>query len=141
MQRKKGVAKADGTQPGLDPERLNNLVSTFTTLRDDARSLIDRIRGSLEEMRELRRELHEQRGKATGPKSRFPVDRATYLKRQYKLTAREVEVALLLAQGRSNEAIAKALIISAHTARHHTQRILLKLRVHSRSEAGAKIRG
>jgi DNA-binding CsgD family transcriptional regulator len=141
MQRRKAVGKSDETQRGLDPDRLNNLLSAFTVLRDDARSLIDRIRGSLEEMRELRRELHEQRGKVGGPKSRFPVNRATHLERQYKLTAREVEVALLLAQGRSNEAIAKALRISAHTARHHTQRILLKLRVHSRAEAGAKIRG
>jgi DNA-binding NarL/FixJ family response regulator len=140
MQRKKGVAQADSSQLGLDPERLNNLVSTFTTLRDDARSLIDRIRGSLEEMRELRRELHEQRGKVAAPQSRFPVNRAAYLARQYKLTGREIEVALLLAQGRSNEAIAKTLRISSHTARHHTQRILLKLRVHSRAEAGAKIR-
>jgi hypothetical protein len=28
-----------------------------------------------------------------------------------------------------------------HTARHHTQRILSKLEVHSRGEAGAKLRG
>jgi DNA-binding CsgD family transcriptional regulator len=31
--------------------------------------------------------------------------------------------------------------ISAHTARHHTQRVLAKLKVHSRAEAGAKLRG
>ena len=48
---------------------------------------------------------------------------------------------MLLAQGRSNVAIAKTLGISTHTARHHTQRVLAKMRVHSRAEAGAKLRG
>jgi DNA-binding NarL/FixJ family response regulator len=57
------------------------------------------------------------------------------------LTRREAEVAELLSQGRSNQAIARALNISEHTARHHTQRILSKLEVHSRGEAGAKLRG
>jgi DNA-binding NarL/FixJ family response regulator len=48
------------------------------------------------------------------------------------LTRREAQVARLLARGRSNQAIAQELNISAHTARHHTQRILSKLEVHSR---------
>ena len=56
---------------------------------------------------------------------------------QFGLTARETEVAMLLAQGRSNVAIAKTLGISTHTARHHTQRVLAKMKVHSRAEAGA----
>jgi DNA-binding CsgD family transcriptional regulator len=60
---------------------------------------------------------------------------------QFGLTARETEVAMLLAKGRSNVSIAKTLGISTHTARHHTQRVLVKLRVHSRAEAGAKVRG
>jgi DNA-binding CsgD family transcriptional regulator len=50
-------------------------------------------------------------------------------------------VAAMLAQGRSNSAIAAALRISTHTARHHTQRVLAKLGVHSRAQAGAKVRG
>jgi DNA-binding NarL/FixJ family response regulator len=66
-------------------------------------------------------------------------DRAQ-LQTRYGLTRREVQVAGLLAQGRSNSGIAQDLRISAHTARHHTQRILSKLEVHSRGEAGAKIR-
>ena len=60
---------------------------------------------------------------------------------QYGFTGREAEVARLLAQGRRNSAIAAELGISAHTARHHTQRVLAKLGVHSRAEAGAKLRG
>ena len=31
--------------------------------------------------------------------------------------------------------------ISPHTARHHTQRVLDKLGVHSRAAAGARLRG
>jgi DNA-binding NarL/FixJ family response regulator len=61
--------------------------------------------------------------------------------RHFGLTRREAQVATLLSQGRSNQAIARELNISEHTARHHTQRILAKLEVHSRGEAGAKIRG
>jgi DNA-binding NarL/FixJ family response regulator len=142
MARKKIVDReSNGATPLLEPERLGELLSTFSTLRDDGRALIERIRGSLAEMRELRRRLHEQRGKASTRKDLLGMSRSAYLERQYKLTAREIEVALLLAQGRSNQAIAKALGISSHTARHHTQRILTKLHVHSRAAAGAKIRG
>ncbi|HZN99276.1 MAG TPA: LuxR C-terminal-related transcriptional regulator, partial [Gemmatimonadales bacterium] len=59
---------------------------------------------------------------------------------RFGLTQREEQVAILLAHGRSNQTIARELQISVHTARHHTQRILSKLQVHSRGEAGAKIR-
>jgi DNA-binding NarL/FixJ family response regulator len=141
MQRTKGIRrKVDAGQFGAASERLNNLVSAFLTLREEGQALVQRIQGSLSQMRELRRELQEKRGNSTRS-ARQGVSRADRLEKQYKLTAREVEVAMLLAQGRSNQAIAKALRISSHTARHHTQRILIKLNVHSRSEAGAKIRG
>ncbi len=51
------------------------------------------------------------------------------------------ELAMLLAQGLSNVMIAKTLDISTHAARHHTQRVLGKMKLHSRAEAGAKLRG
>ena len=51
----------------------------------------------------------------------------------FSLTAREARVAGLLAERRSNREIADALGISAHTARHHTERVLSKLGVHSRA--------
>lgn len=51
----------------------------------------------------------------------------------YALTARELDVVRLLLDGRANDEIANALNISAHTARHHTQRVLEKLGVHSRA--------
>ena len=59
---------------------------------------------------------------------------AVQLSGRYGLTAREEEVARLLLSGRSNEAIAQILQISAHTARHHTQRVLEKTGAHSRAE-------
>ena len=51
------------------------------------------------------------------------------------LTAREVEVLGLLAEGRSNREIAIALEISVHTAKFHVDRILLKLEASSRTDA------
>lgn len=56
------------------------------------------------------------------------------------LTPKEVEVVRLLAEGRSNAGIAMALYISEHTARHHTERIMRKLEVHSRAEIGPRLR-
>jgi DNA-binding CsgD family transcriptional regulator len=90
-------------------------------------------------MRELRNQLQEHRGRAGSNGS--AKSRAAYLQNHYGLTARETEVAAMLAQGRSNSAIAAALHISTHTARHHTQSVLAKLGVHSRAQAGAKMRG
>jgi DNA-binding CsgD family transcriptional regulator len=119
-------------------ERLAAVIATFTTLRDDGRVLIERIHRSLLEMRELRHQLQEHRiGRPGGGNGS---GRAAFLQGKFGLTAREAEVALLLGQGKSNVSIAKALGISTHTARHHTQRVLGKLKVHSRAEAGAKLR-
>jgi len=53
------------------------------------------------------------------------------------LTAREIEVLKLLAEGISNQAIADKLVISVHTVRHHVQNIITKLDVHSKLEAVA----
>ena len=51
------------------------------------------------------------------------------------LTAREIEVLHLLAEGASNKAIARALGISAHTVKFHVASILEKLDAVSRTEA------
>lgn len=51
------------------------------------------------------------------------------------LTAREREVLTLLARGLDNQAIARQLHLSAHTARTHVGNILRKLGVHSRADA------
>ncbi|MDH5806038.1 MAG: LuxR C-terminal-related transcriptional regulator, partial [Gemmatimonadota bacterium] len=59
---------------------------------------------------------------------------------QSKLTQRESNVALLLAKRLSNAEIAELLNISEHTARHHTERVLRKLRVASRKHVGDRLR-
>ena len=51
------------------------------------------------------------------------------------LTGREIEVLHLLAGGASNKAVARALGISAHTAKFHVASILEKLDATSRTEA------
>jgi DNA-binding CsgD family transcriptional regulator len=51
---------------------------------------------------------------------------------QYGLTPREIDVARLLVQRMTNREIATTLGISTHTARHHTESVLLKTHVTSR---------
>jgi Response regulator containing a CheY-like receiver domain and an HTH DNA-binding domain len=50
------------------------------------------------------------------------------------LTPRETETLFLLAQRATNREIAATMGISRHTARHHTQRVLEKLGLKSRSQ-------
>lgn len=52
-----------------------------------------------------------------------------------ELTAREIEVLQLLAEGLSNRAIATRLVISEKTAIRHVSNIFAKLDVHNRAEA------
>lgn len=59
----------------------------------------------------------------------------TELRARYGLSARETEVARLLARGFSTKELTHALGTSPHTARHHTERVLFKLGVHSRAAA------
>ena len=55
------------------------------------------------------------------------------------LTPREADIAQLLARGRSNAEIAKALELSLFTVKSHVSNILMKLHVRSRTEAAAFI--
>ena len=119
-------------------DRLQDLLSSFLTLRHNNRTLVQQLRGSIDELRTLRRNLQQRPYIAAGNGGWLQEDN---LMQQFGLTRREAQVATLLSRGRSNQAIARDLKISEHTARHHTQRILAKLEVHSRGEAGAKIRG
>ena len=56
------------------------------------------------------------------------------------LTERELEVLRLLAQGRSNQAIAQELIVAVGTVKRHVNSIMSKLHVQSRLEAVARAR-
>ncbi len=55
-----------------------------------------------------------------------------------RLTERELEVLRLLAQGRSNQAIAQALVVAVGTVKRHVNSIMGKLEVASRLEAVAR---
>ena len=56
-----------------------------------------------------------------------------------RLTAREREIAVLVAQGRSSKDIAAALVLSVRTVDNHLQRIFGKLGISSRAEVAAAL--
>jgi DNA-binding NarL/FixJ family response regulator len=122
-----------------EPDRLADLLTSFSSLRNHNRALVQSLHGSIHELRQLRSNLQKHQSVSLSPD--HPPTEESSLAERFSLTRREAEVAALLAQGKSNQAIARELRISAHTARHHTQRVLSKLNVHSRGEAAAKIRG
>ena len=55
-----------------------------------------------------------------------------------RLTARELEILELMAQGLDTRALADRLVVSPTTVRTHVQSVLAKLEVHSRLEAVAR---
>jgi len=94
--------------------------------------------------------LHAKRVAATGDDSSaavlVTVERAApepladeSLIERFGLSPRESEIMRLLAAGKAKPAIAEELEISPYTVNHHTERIMLKLGVHSRAEALAKV--
>jgi DNA-binding CsgD family transcriptional regulator/tetratricopeptide (TPR) repeat protein len=80
----------------------------------------------------LRDSLRRQ-GEKDIPRGPRPSTRAN----PHGLTAREIEVVELLAEGKSNAEIAARLSIAVKTVDHHVEAILAKLGAHSRSEAAA----
>ncbi len=54
------------------------------------------------------------------------------LRVSFGLRGREPQIALLAAEGLSNEAIAQRLRLSAHTVRHYLERVLTRMGLHSR---------
>ena len=62
------------------------------------------------------------------------------LRSRYGLSAREIEVARLVAAGLSNQEVAEKLGVSYFTARNHVERLLAKLGVGNRSRVGAVLR-
>lgn len=65
------------------------------------------------------------------------IDPASDAETQIPLTARELEVLALLAEGASNKLIGQRLGISAHTAKFHVASLLDKLDAVSRTDAVA----
>jgi DNA-binding NarL/FixJ family response regulator len=54
-----------------------------------------------------------------------------------ELTAREIDVLYLIAQGYSNKIIGKQLSVSENTVKYYVKKILQKLEVHNRTEAAS----
>jgi DNA-binding CsgD family transcriptional regulator len=75
-----------------------------------------------------------QRALATIPAPRVPTPRQAARKEFGGLTAREREIAALIAQGKSNREIANELVIGVNTAERHVANILAKLGFSSRSQ-------
>jgi DNA-binding CsgD family transcriptional regulator len=63
------------------------------------------------------------------------------LRARFKLSTREAEVALLLADGATNARIAETLGVTAHTARRHTEHVREKLRAENRAAVARIIQG
>ena len=57
-----------------------------------------------------------------------------------ELTEREEEILSLVAQGKSNQKIAKELFVSLKTVRNHVSNIFLKLQVADRAQAVIRAR-
>ena len=62
------------------------------------------------------------------------------LRTEFGLTAREIEVARLIAEGLSNNEIADRLGVRFFTARNHVERTLSKLGVATRHRVGPMLR-
>ncbi len=67
-------------------------------------------------------------------------NRQVKLKKNYNLSDREVEIAMMMADGFTNRQIASALKLTDGTARNYISAIYLKLGVEGRAAAAAKIR-
>ena len=117
-------------------ERLAAILETSDELQRNRFELIRQMRhimGKIRAMRHRLLALLEDHTNGNAPSA------GAKLARTFHLTPREVEVAMLLAGGAPNVAIAKVLSISEHTARHHTRHVLIKLGLHSRARAAALI--
>jgi DNA-binding NarL/FixJ family response regulator len=78
-----------------------------------------------------------KRALARLPAVHVPTQRQAAKKEFGGLTAREREIALLIARGKSNREIANELVISDKTTERHVANILLKLGFSSRSQVAA----
>ena len=100
-----------------------------------ARAIIQDLADSLPEG-ELRSHFLKQ-ALAVIPAAPVPTPRQAALRAFGGLTGREREVAVLIAQGKSNREIADALVVTVRTVEAHITRILDKLGFKSRTEIAA----
>jgi ATP/maltotriose-dependent transcriptional regulator MalT len=127
-------------------ERLERAKSLKDRLEAQRLAAIEELRHSVQELRHLGDAITRSRRDGAGAPTHPPAEQphapdggAVELGERFGLSRRELEVALLIAQGFSNREIAETIRVSTHTARHHTQHVLGKLGVRSRSRAAALI--
>ena len=121
----------------VSKEAVSEVLERTSLLRQSHQATLSKVRRTLSQLRHRAAPAAEPRpARAALPRGSSP----RRLAREFHLTAREQEVAVLLAEGLSNAQVAEALRVSTHTARHHTESVLLKLGVHSRAAAGAVVR-
>ena len=97
-----------------------------------ARSVITELAASINEP--TMRELFSQEALKSLPREKPIPERRAAAERFGGLTEREREVAVLIAQGRTNREMADALVVSPRTVETHVSTILSKLGVSSRSQ-------
>lgn len=61
------------------------------------------------------------------------------IRQRFGLTRQEARVALLLAEGRTNQELATALGLSPHTARNYTRRVFRRLGVSNRAQVARQL--
>ena len=96
-----------------------------------ARSIIAELAASINEP--TLRELFSQEALKSLPREKPIPERRVAAERFGGLTEREREVAMLIAQGKTNREIADTLVVSHRTVETHVSTILSKLGVSSRS--------
>jgi tetratricopeptide (TPR) repeat protein len=100
-----------------------------------ARAIVEELAATVTDER-----LHEnflRRAQAFLPPTRWPTARQAAKQQFGGLTARERDVATLVAQGKSNRAIADALVLSERTVESHVSNILAKLGFSARTQIAA----
>jgi DNA-binding CsgD family transcriptional regulator len=100
-----------------------------------ARNIIAEIAAALDD--ETLRERFRQQALAQTPAIPAPSERQAAKKAWAGLTEREREVALLVAQGKTNREIAEALILNKRTVESYLDHIFLKLNFSSRVQLAA----
>jgi NarL family two-component system response regulator LiaR len=78
-------------------------------------------------------------GRTAARRAEAPAPAPPAVEHDFDLTKREREVMRLLLEGLTQSDIARELVISPNTVATHIQRILLKLGVHNRAQAVAKV--
>jgi len=118
-------------------DALRGGASGFLLKRASPERLIDAVRTvaageALLDPSVTRSLLHRFLATSGGTVPRPPAETRRRLDR---LTERERQVLLLVAQGRSNSEIANLLVIAESTAKTHVKRVLAKIDVHDRAQA------